>query len=133
MSSSDYFGDDDPDFLEYISTTNFPGDEVMEGVEQAGPSTPKKRKRSRSPSFNLLQEDEDEEFPSSPSKAPVSAPSYTDAEAYGVTKFGGWGDYMRKKRAKLQIQNSEITAEGAETKPQIFKGLQIYVRLPFSI
>jgi DNA repair protein REV1 len=53
---------------------------------------------------------------------------HTSATAiYGASKFGGWSEYMGRKRAKLQIQNREI-AESSPQKPQIFKGVQIYVR-----
>lgn len=45
-----------------------------------------------------------------------------DLAVYGPSSFGGWGEYMMRKRAKLQIQNS--TMEVSDT---IFKGLAIYV------
>lgn len=51
----------------------------------------------------------------------------SDTVIYGASKFGGWGEYIGRKRAKLQIQNAEL-AEGSTAKPQIFKGVQIYVR-----
>ncbi|KAL4075336.1 hypothetical protein V8B97DRAFT_1867717 [Scleroderma yunnanense] len=49
-----------------------------------------------------------------------------DTETYGASRFGHWGEYMRRKRAKLQIQNSssEGTTEG---KSVIFRGLSIYI------
>ncbi|KAF9519523.1 hypothetical protein BS47DRAFT_1358126 [Hydnum rufescens UP504] len=50
----------------------------------------------------------------------------SDTAIYGASKFGGWSEYMGRKRAKLQIQNREI-AEGSPPKPQIFKGVQIYI------
>jgi DNA repair protein REV1 len=56
----------------------------------------------------------------SPILATLSSEANYDQAVYGSTKFGDWGDYMRKKRAKLQIQNSATTAG-------IFKGLSIHV------
>jgi hypothetical protein len=56
--------------------------------------------------------------------------SYMDDDTYAASKFGGIGDFMKRKRKKLQIQNAQIgdvfdTAEGK--KSAIFKGLSIYV------
>lgn len=42
---------------------------------------------------------------------------------YGASSFGGYGQYMSRKRAKLQIQNSDM----ATPKSEIFKGVEIYV------
>lgn len=49
-----------------------------------------------------------------------------DTQVYGASSFGGIDEYMSRKRAKLQIQNAEL-AEGEVQKPQIFKGIRIYV------
>ena len=57
----------------------------------------------------------------------VFQPTPDDPEAntvvYGASSFGGFGEYMRRKRAKLQIQNAQIGASSGG----IFKGLEIYV------
>lgn len=55
---------------------------------------------------------------------------YTDnKEIYGAASFGGFGEYMSRKRAKLQIQNTELVDadENPGQTSQIFKGLSIYV------
>ena len=59
--------------------------------------------------------------------------SYLDSDTYGASRFGGFGEYMRRKRAKLQIQNAEIgDISGAGTsKSKLFNGLSIHVGHPF--
>ncbi|TFK20124.1 DNA repair protein [Coprinopsis marcescibilis] len=48
-----------------------------------------------------------------------------DQDVYGPSRFGNYGQYMNRKRAKLQIQNAAIN----DNKPAngIFKGLAIYI------
>ncbi len=55
--------------------------------------------------------------------------SHLDSDAYGASRFGEFGEYMRRKRAKLQIQNAEMgdTSRGEASRSQLFKGLAIYV------
>ncbi|KAJ2923407.1 hypothetical protein H1R20_g13691, partial [Candolleomyces eurysporus] len=54
-----------------------------------------------------------------------------DEAVYGASRFGNFGEYMRRKRAKLQIQNADIVGsqqgEGTEGGSRIFKGLSIYI------
>lgn len=51
-----------------------------------------------------------------------------ESYVYGAAKFGGFGEYMFRKRAKLQFQNQDLTGEGEEAeKKKIFKGIAIYV------
>jgi hypothetical protein len=52
-------------------------------------------------------------------------------DTYAASRFGGIGDFMRRKRAKLQIQNADIR-EGASPGGacRLFNGLSIYVRVP---
>ena len=94
--SSDLFGNDEED------------EEFIQGlmdvpVDSPSRPLPPKRKRSPSPTLGTLSSEAD-----------------YDEAVYGSTRFGDWGDYMRKKRAKLQIQNSAATTG-------IFKGLAIHV------
>lgn len=52
-----------------------------------------------------------------------------DAIVYGASRFGHFGEYMRRKRAKLQIQNVSMDAEASgEEKSNIFRGISVYVR-----
>jgi len=47
-------------------------------------------------------------------------------EEYGESSFGGFGDYMRRKKLKLQNQDEEIRKEISD-EPQLFKGMVIHV------
>ncbi|KAI5289056.1 deoxycytidyl transferase [Ascosphaera aggregata] len=47
-------------------------------------------------------------------------------EEYGASSFGGFADYMRRKRRKLQNKDAEIRASALD-KPQIFRGIIAYV------
>ncbi|BGP24218.1 DNA repair protein REV1 [Rhodotorula toruloides] len=51
---------------------------------------------------------------------------YRDQHFYEPVKFGEFGKYMRNKRKKLQVQNKAMLEDGDE-KPQIFRGLRVYV------
>lgn len=54
---------------------------------------------------------------------------YLDSHTYGAATFGGFGEYMARKRAKLQVQNQALTSEPElETISKIFQGIGIYVR-----
>lgn len=61
---------------------------------------------------------------SAPSLLPLNGNEAEDDEIYGASHFGQFGEYMRRKRAKLQIQNAVL----AQTEDSgIFRGLSIYV------
>ncbi|KAK4033136.1 hypothetical protein C8A01DRAFT_40423 [Parachaetomium inaequale] len=49
-----------------------------------------------------------------------------DGEEYEESEFGGFGDYFRRKKLKLQNLDVELRASGAD-KPQIFKGIVAHV------
>lgn len=67
--------------------------------------------------------------------SPVHSPdrgnsSYLDSDTYGASRFGGFGEYMRRKRAKLQVQNAEMggsTSVVIAPTNQLFSGLSIHV------
>ncbi|KAG8890128.1 deoxycytidyl transferase [Tulasnella sp. 332] len=50
-----------------------------------------------------------------------------ESYVYGAANFGGFGEYMFRKRAKLQFQNQDLSGEGEATGKKIFKGVAIYV------
>ncbi len=59
-----------------------------------------------------------------PSLLPLNGNEAEDDEIYGASHFGQFGEYIRRKRAKLQIQNAVL----AQTENSgIFRGLSIYV------
>lgn len=142
--SSDYF-DDDPDFLKAISEVPLP--EAAQEEPEAPPLAQRPRdddddpppltqrylKRPRSP------DDFDVEDGSQYHGALTSMvereddldASYLNSHTYGASRFGEFGEYMTRKRAKLQIQNAEMDVDDEDSggRSRIFRGLQIYVRL----
>ena len=90
--------DEDPDYLAALAAIELPGD---------SPST-SLGKRARD---NII----------------TGASGDTD-NVYGASSFGGVSQFMQRKRAKLQIQNSDLATTTSLGKPQIFKGVQVYVR-----
>ncbi|KAJ7030391.1 hypothetical protein C8F04DRAFT_1222377 [Mycena alexandri] len=111
--SSDYFDDEDPAFLNALDATVLPGD------------LPSAKSKSNSESDS---EDLEPPPPGQPSLKrrlyAANGPDPVDEGVYGPSEFGGFGQYMKRKRAKLQIQNSEIKT-AADT--QIFRGISVYV------
>ncbi|KAK6519848.1 deoxycytidyl transferase [Arthrobotrys conoides] len=51
-----------------------------------------------------------------------------DGEEYGGSSFGGFGDYFRNKKIKLQNKDAHIRETyKSENAPQLFKGMAMYV------
>lgn len=163
-NSSDMFGSDDPSFIAALAEAVLPGDIIdanppshsgnskeeadssfVEPELTPPPSTqiPRKRRLSDS-SFSQPARSDDPPHYSASRPAPRilttgDGSSYMDdKETYGAAHFGDFGEYMSRKRAKLQLQNvanNDINEEdeagdeaGREIrKRQIFKGLAIYV------
>ncbi|KAG8803064.1 deoxycytidyl transferase [Serendipita sp. 398] len=44
-------------------------------------------------------------------------------DIYGASSFGGYGQYMRRKRAKLQIQNRDMS----KIQSDVLRGVEIYI------
>lgn len=66
----------------------------------------------------------------SPTNSPTGlSSSHLVSDTYGASRFGEFGEYMRRKRAKLQIQNAEIgdSQRGKAPGSELFKGLSIHV------
>lgn len=79
-----------------------------------------------------LKQDHDhsDEASTTGTKRKVQYVTETDESIYGASRFGHFGEYMRRKRAKLQIQNANIdSGAGGERKTDILKGISVYVRL----
>ncbi|KZO95126.1 DNA repair protein [Calocera viscosa TUFC12733] len=146
--SSDLFGSDDPTFLEALARAVLPGDapevkpeDITQLVSIPADVGPRGVKRSRlpSPTRSPSPLDENQFYGGIGSLKSIihlngeeeEADSYIVSDTYGASKFNGWGDYMRRKRAKLQVQNSEIEEQDDETqaasKPKIFRGLAIHI------
>jgi DNA repair protein REV1 len=129
-NSSDYYEEDDSQFLEALGNAILPGDVLPEeesdetkhgdniGTEEIKPPP------STQPALKRRWSDVQKEEPYPDATNQVSK----EEDMYGASRFGGFGDYMRRKRAKLQIQNADIVEDSAKT--QIFRGLSIYVSIP---
>ncbi|KAG1819758.1 uncharacterized protein BJ212DRAFT_1446112 [Suillus subaureus] len=86
--SSDLFGPDDPEFLEALRNAVLPGDQIT----APRPDT-ESLSRKRPPSWDDIARDTD---------------PWTRSMAQ--SRFGHFGEYMHRKRAKLQIQNAALDA-----------------------
>ena len=127
-NSSDYFEDEDPQFLEALGAAVLPGDlpkepdpgdpEEDESQELALPPPFQPSLKRRHSHTSLDEEKNDSKL------------NVIESDTYGASRFGGFGEYMRRKRAKLQIQNAELEQPSTTddvAKSQIFKGIAIYV------
>ena len=135
-TSSDYFEPEDPAFNEVLQNTVLPGD--IEDVSQLDAAlnledyvdpmlTQHTLKRSRSMVEDLHETPASHHVISLEERQDLS----NEEETYGASTFGGFGQYMRRKRAKLQIQNSQMddTDDKSSEKSRIFQGIAIYVRV----
>ncbi|KAG6839978.1 hypothetical protein C0991_009916 [Blastosporella zonata] len=121
-NSSDYFEEDDSAFLEALATTTLPGDAPMEIDQDSGPEESQELEPppASQPSLKRARLEAYEER--------VRQVPVTNEDIYGQAHFGDFGEYMRRKRAKLQIQNAAIETE-SRSGNGIFEGLAIYVSL----
>lgn len=112
-SSSDYFELDDPDFLDALQTTVLPGDIEPHSVDKPPLKDP------------------DTNHQSSLKRLRSEIESHDDSDdTYGSSRFGEFGEYMQRKRAKLQIQNEQLGTPAGNiggNASRIFSGLAIYV------
>ncbi|KAL4254400.1 DNA polymerase type-Y family protein [Abortiporus biennis] len=132
--ASDYFGEEDPEFLEALNNIEIPEPTMAcesESSEDPLPPPPTQAGLKRRHSLSSEEEDEapDRHVVLSSIDESKEAAAYLNNHTYGASKFGGFGEYMSRKRAKLQIQNAELDGEdeGTEVKSTIFHGLQIYI------
>ena len=138
-ASSEYFEDDDPEFLDALSRTVLPGDivqtnDAVKGTENftaepLPPTQPRRNlKRPHSPDLDkpdgLYQSQNHHKVLASIDDDKEKS-EYLNSDVYGASKFGDFGQYMARKRAKLQIQNAEL--QEPQTSNKIFSGVQIYV------
>lgn len=125
QSSSDYFGEEDPHFLEALKHIPLPGDEPP----------PERVQLTNDPQI-VSDDSEDYESPPPPAQ-PRLKRRHSEIESgeeevqqlndiYGASHFGEFGEYMRRKRAKLQIQNQALE-DKANISGGIFEGVAIYV------
>ncbi len=90
--------------------------------------------RYRKRAYSVSSDDEHPEQAHSPVHPPDrGTSSYLDSNTYGASRFGDFGEYMRRKRAKLQIQNSEMEGSAPTViapTSKLFSGLSIHVGQP---
>lgn len=124
--SFEYWGSDDPAFLEALGNAVLPGDEQAEIPAPHPGAELQSRKRSRDESDELQAE-----MTSHVTLAKGLGDSEEDPKIYGASRFGHFGEYMHRKRAKLQIQNANLEAsQDVGGKSNVFSGLSIYVCVP---
>jgi DNA repair protein REV1 len=99
-------------------------------LESPTPAQSRYKKRA----YSVSSDDEHPEQAYSPVHSPDrGTSSYLDSDTYGAARFGGFGEYMRRKRAKLQIQNTEMgssTPMVIAPTSKLFSGLLIHVCQP---
>lgn len=89
--------------------------------------------RYKKRAYSVSSDDEHPALPHPPVHSPDrGTSSYLDSDTYGASRFGGFGEYMHRKRAKLQIQNAEMgdTPSVIASTSKLFSGLSIHVGKP---
>ncbi|KAI0781503.1 DNA repair protein [Trametes elegans] len=137
-NSSDYF-DDDPSFLQAITEvplpTSVPRNEsdapppAQQPTREGHPAALKQRSQKRARSPDDLGRDDGTQYHGVLTSVDEEGVSYLNSHTYGAARFGEFGEYMARKRAKLQLQNAEMDVDGEDPdqKSKIFRGLQIYI------
>jgi hypothetical protein len=95
-------------------------------LESPTPARSKYKKRAHS----ISSDDDYSALVQSPANSQTqTVSSYLDSHTFGASRFGEFGEYMRRKRAKLQIQNTEMgnTREPTTSTSKLFNGLSIHV------
>ncbi|KAI0696583.1 DNA repair protein [Cerioporus squamosus] len=146
--SSDYY-DDDPEFLKAIgevpipeigvASTSVEGDYEPPLAQRPAPPdddepplTQRAAKRPRSPDDGDFEDDDGRQYHNVLKIVDANNEDESlNSHTYGASRFGEFGEYMARKRAKLQIQNAEIEEDededGEAPRSRIFQGLQIYI------
>lgn len=116
QNSSDYFGEDDSNFLRALQSMTLPGDKP--------PNTIEDDRKNEETHFPPAQSGLKRRFCS------VESEQEQDDAVYGASHFGQFGEYMKRKRAKLQIQNHELqnqTNASERKQSELFQGIAIHV------
>ncbi|KAH0830228.1 hypothetical protein J3R83DRAFT_1587 [Lanmaoa asiatica] len=117
---------EDPDIPEIFGRDVIPTDYTDDTTAANAVQTSLKRDRQRSNSLgsdNLVAVST-----ATGTKRKAQYVPEEDGAIYGASRFGHFGEYMRRKRAKLQIQNAGVDTEaGGGEKSNILKGISVYV------
>ncbi|KAH9842469.1 DNA repair protein [Rhodofomes roseus] len=131
-ASSDYY-DNDPEFLKALNEAVIDIDDQQTAPSRRTPPPTERPTPARLPSSKRARTpDSDEEGVNyhgvlGSVGAGGHNTTYLDSHTYGAARFGEFGEYMARKRAKLQVQNAEMDTDEADATLRIFKGLQIYI------
>jgi hypothetical protein len=138
--STDYFGEDDPEFFMGLEDVILPGDITryipaephnlsdFSSRESTPPPIPPPAKAGLKRRHQDRSDDEEKDI-----RKPPPHLTSRGEDVYGESHFGEFGEYMRRKRAKLQLQNTVMeeddTSDGRHLKEGqgLFKGISIYV------
>ncbi|KAI9508820.1 DNA repair protein [Russula earlei] len=104
------------------------GDDEPSLLQLGSPTPAQSRYKKRA--YSVSSCDEHPALPHSSPESPIQiGTSYLDSDTYEASRFGGFGDYMRRKRAKLQIQNAEMgdSPEVITSNSRLFNGLAIHI------
>lgn len=128
-NSSNYYDEDDASFLEALQTTTLPGDAAPEDNQDPSESQESEYLEPPPPTQPSLKRRRLDAYEERHSAQPELDDYTKNEEIYGAAHFGDFGEYMHRKRAKLQIQNAELEEPGRDGAggSKIFKGLAIYV------
>ncbi|EIW85594.1 DNA repair protein [Coniophora puteana RWD-64-598 SS2] len=128
-SSSALYDPDDPEFLEILQSAVLSGDDIPQttaGNDGKGSDGVSKKSNPAEPVKTRGKKREREEGDTHAGGRDVI--TFDDGtEVYGEAHFGNFGEYMRRKRAKLQIQNAQMIGKKDGVKSGIFTGIAIYV------
>jgi len=126
QNSSDYFWEDDSNFIRALQSMTLPGDKHQNEHAQLTNHS------------NAIEDDcENEEMHLPPAQSGfkrhfcnIESEQEQDDAIYGASHFGQFGEYMKRKRAKLQIQNHDLqnqinTSERKHSR--LFQGIAIHV------
>jgi DNA repair protein REV1 len=127
--STDYFGDDQEDFKDALMLLDAAATRSSLEAPAVNPhimpvkELPQKRKHDE------VEQSIKGEDDVNPHILATMRQRDDKDDIYGASSFGDYGEYMSRKRAKLQIQNANMV----DLKSTIFEGIEIYVCFPFSL
>jgi DNA repair protein REV1 len=116
--STDYFGDDQEDFKDALMLL----DVTADGCSPELPAKELRQKRKHDEVEHPIMHEDDV----NPHILATMRQRGDKNDIYGASSFGDYGEYMSRKRAKLQIQNADMV----DLKSTIFEGIEIYVSFP---
>lgn len=126
QNSSDYFGEDDSNFLRALQSMTLPGDKPQNEHTQLAnhPNAIEDDCKNAETHFFPAQSGLKRRF------CDAESEQEQDDAIYGASHFGQFREYMKRKRAKLQIQNHELQNQTNASERKhlgLFQGIAIHV------